>query len=198
MSSKAAAQSSDISLPETGQFRFPAWSGFLWGFAEATVFFIVPDVLITLACLLSVKQGLKQLGAVLAGSLAGGILMYLAAIGHPSQMIRLVEAVPFVRPEMLGTVRADLAAHGAWALCLGPLSGIPYKIYAVLAPARISLIPFVSVSVPARLERLLASFVLFAVIGLLFRKFWPGRRSTALAVHLIYWLVVYGFYWNKI
>src|SRR5262245_3785646 len=35
-------------------------AGFLWGFAEAVFFFVIPDVLLSLVTLFSVRQGLKQ------------------------------------------------------------------------------------------------------------------------------------------
>lgn len=178
--------------------RPPVWIGLAWGFAEATFFFIVPDLVITLAVLSSFKLAARHLGAVLAGSIAGGILMYWAALAHPDMMPQAVMGVPFVNQAMFETVRTDFSSHGVWALCLGPLSGIPYKVYAVVAPAYAGLISFALVSVPARIERLVASLALFALVGWLSRKFWPGRARVTFGVYIVYWLVVYGYYWTTI
>jgi membrane protein YqaA with SNARE-associated domain len=178
--------------------RPPLLLGVGWGFFEATLFFIVPDLIITLAALFSVRRAMKQLVAVIGGSIAGGLLMFALAVSSPDGMLRLVGKVPFVRPAMFEKVRSDYAAHGVWALCRGPLSGIPYKVYAVMAPPFVSPVPFALVSVPARLERLLASLAVFVLLGWILRRLSPGRIAPAFAVFIVYWMVVYGFYWTKI
>src|SRR5436190_22833846 len=47
-----------------------------WGLAEATFFFIVPDVLLTLIACRTIKPALKATVAALIGALAGGTIMY--------------------------------------------------------------------------------------------------------------------------
>ena len=49
----------------------------IWGFAEATLFFIVPDVWLTLAGRDKLHRGLIVCLYSLAGALTGGTLMYL-------------------------------------------------------------------------------------------------------------------------
>ena len=55
----------------------PFAAAFAWGFAEATLFFVVPDVWLTL---IAVRRGLRPAlvacGWALAGALAGGLAMY--------------------------------------------------------------------------------------------------------------------------
>jgi hypothetical protein len=46
-----------------------AWS-WLWGFAEAALFFVVPDVLFTLVMLTSPKRGWQHFGMAIAGPLS--------------------------------------------------------------------------------------------------------------------------------
>jgi hypothetical protein len=179
-------------------FHPPIWLGVVWGFAEATLFFIMPDLIITLACLGSFVKGLRQLAAVMAGALAGGLLMYILSINHALEMTRLVQAVPYVRSSMVEAVQGDFASHGVWAVCMGPLSGIPYKLYAVIAPAFVSLFLFFVMSIPARLERLLVTFAIFAVLGVLFRRYLKRWTWLPGSVYLIYWVIVYGVYWSNI
>src|SRR5579859_7156501 len=38
------------------------WAGCLWGFAEATLFFVVPDVLLTVVALYTPRRSVKLLG----------------------------------------------------------------------------------------------------------------------------------------
>ena len=172
--------------------------GFLWGFAEGTLFFIIPDLVITVAALFSFKQSLKQLGVVLAGSLLGGWVVFsLAARDYPAAR-KAVAGVPFVSERMFQVTRSDYETSGVWALCKGPLSGIPYKVYAVEAPGHASLLSFLSVSIPGRLERLVITWVLFAGVGLALRK--PIARHVGLAVlgYGLYWISVYAYYWSVI
>src|SRR5438477_284572 len=48
----------------------------VWGFAEGSFFFIVPDVVISLTALFSIKRSLQQMGLVVIGSLLAGILLF--------------------------------------------------------------------------------------------------------------------------
>jgi hypothetical protein len=52
------------------------WLGFLWGFAEGTLFFIIPDVLLSWAALTGARCGFRIPGAILAGSIVAGLCMY--------------------------------------------------------------------------------------------------------------------------
>jgi membrane protein YqaA with SNARE-associated domain len=181
-------------------FRFqepPLWLGVCWGFAEATMFFVVPDLIVTLAALFSFRHAVKQFVVVVVGSIVGGLIMYFLSVGYPGQMIKLVGAVPFVRSTMFDTVRSDFTTDGIWALCKGPLSGIPYKVYAIEAPAYVSPVSFMLVSIPARFERLIVSCAIFTVLGSLFKRLRPQRPSLALGIFVIYWGIVYGFYWTR-
>jgi membrane protein YqaA with SNARE-associated domain len=66
----------------------------LWGFAEATVFFIVPDVLLTAAAMGSLRRGLRAAGFALAGAVAGGVAVMLWARADPEGVARMLLAVP--------------------------------------------------------------------------------------------------------
>jgi len=105
----------------------------IWGFAEATLFFIVPDVWLTLAGRDKLHRGLIVCLYSLAGALAGGTLMYLWGSQDPQTALRVVESVPAISTEMVGWVSEQLSTQGVVALMLGPLSGTPYKLYAVQA-----------------------------------------------------------------
>jgi hypothetical protein len=169
-----------------------------WGVAEGTLFFIVPDLVISLAALYAPRTALRHLFAVVAGSLVAGTGMYLWASVDPAGAVGMVRRVPFVAPAMFDRVGADIANLGAWALCKGPLSGIPYKIYAVLSPGSIPLGAFLLASVPARLERLVVSWTVFSVAGMVMRR--PLLRHGALGpiLHGLYWVMIYVQYWSRI
>lgn len=169
-----------------------------WGFAEGTLFFIVPDLIITLTALYAGRKALLQMGAVTLGSLLAGTLLYLWAMQDPAAALELILSIPFVMPGMLKTVQADYLDLGAWALCKGPMSGIPYKLYAVTAPQHLGPALFLLVSIPARLERLVTSWLVFAVIGRLFKAKLQRRPAIGLGFHACYWALIYAFYWSNL
>jgi len=181
--------------------RLLGWPGvagaFVWGVAEGSFFFIVPDILITLAAIFSPRRSLIHLAAVVTGSLIAGSSMYAWAASQPANARAVVARVPFVKASMFDTVASDLKRDGAWGLCRGPMSGIPYKVYAVEAPAYVPFGEFLVISVPARLERLLVTWVLFATAGTLIELRKVSRRWL-IAGHAIYWTAVYAYYWKAL
>jgi membrane protein YqaA with SNARE-associated domain len=166
----------------------------IWGFAEATLFFVVPDVWLTL---IAVRRGLAPAlvacGWALAGALAGGLAMYAWGAFDPAAARDALETIPAIDREMIDGVRSALRDDGAAALFLGPLKGVPYKIYAVEAPAAgIGVLAFLAVSVPARLLR----FVLLAAVANLLSRWLLGRTGLRLrtALLLAAWAVFYTIF----
>lgn len=167
----------------------------IWGFAEATLFFIVPDVWLTLAGRDKLHRGLIACLYSLTGALAGGTLMYLWGSQDHQTALRIVESVPAISTEMVGRVREQLSTQGVVALMLGPLSGTPYKLYAVQAAgAGTSIGLFLLVSVTARLTRfLLVTFVSnYALKGL--TRWWPNLNRAGMLI--IAWALFYAFYFS--
>ena len=171
------------------------WS-LLWGFAEATFFFIVPDVLFTRTTLLSVKRGWQQLFAAVIGATIAGALMYLWASGFPSQARSAVAAVPFLGEKIITPAEQRWNDRGTPSLFSNPLSGVPYKVHAVLAPSHISLPMFLLLSVPLRAERMLLSMIVFVPLAIWVRKDESRRTKTVMRIHLAFWLLVYAVYWS--
>lgn len=158
---------------------------FLWGFAEATVFFIVPDVLLTFLALRGMRRALVASLVALAGALLGGAAMYFWGGSSPEDARAVLVHVPGIHEPLVEAVRSRLDAQGLGAVLLGPLLGTPYKIYAVEWAARGgSMLGFLLISIPARYVRFLLSVL---VIGAL-RK-WVRPMHLALA-----WLAFYVFY----
>jgi hypothetical protein len=168
----------------------------LWGFAEASLFFIVPDVLITLAAGFSARRGLRHLGLVILGAVAAGMLMFTWSTHFPDAAKKSVASVPFVQSRMFEQVESDYTRAGIWAPCLGPTSAIPYKIYAVLAPEHVSPPAFALVTIPARAERLLITWAQFAVIGYLVRRHARKPAPWIFGIHACYWVLLYVYLWG--
>lgn len=165
---------------------------FLWGFAEATVFFIVPDVWISIVALSSLQDGLLACIYALIGAILGGIIMYRWGRLDLKSVNDFMVRLPAIRPRDIQDVQASLQKSGVFAVFLGPLLGIPYKIYAANAGAVISVFSLIMISIPARVIR----FLLIAVI--------TNKLSTSVMSHLSYtqkieiiigfWAVFYSIY----
>jgi len=174
------------------------WLGALWGFAESTLFFLAPDILLTAAALFSPKRSFIQLLAILIGSLLGGALMYTAGDKFPDCSQELVLGVPFIKQRLLDKVEPQFEEHGLWAMCVGSFTGVPYKTYAVIAPRHAPFLAFMAVSLPARLARLFSSWSIASLLGLLFRRQIEASPPAALGLLVICWIGFYTYYWSVI
>ncbi|MBI3243963.1 MAG: hypothetical protein HYZ49_16900 [Chloroflexi bacterium] len=171
---------------------------FLWGLAEATLFFLVPDIYLGLVALFNWRRGLWGTAATVAGAIVGGGVMYALAASNGPAMLQLLDRVPLINAGMISNVGEQMRSNGLLAMISGPLQGIPYKVYAVQAGAgRLPLISFLLLTIPARLERILPVAVAGAVVGVVFKKF--VRRYTALVVgaYGLMWLGVYVLYYFR-
>jgi membrane protein YqaA with SNARE-associated domain len=160
---------------------------FLWGFAEGTLFFILPDVMLSFVALYRPRRALWHMLAMLTGAVLGGSVMYVWAT-HGQEARHAVAGVPAVSPEMFERAERDWERYGLSGMSLGPVRGIPYKVYAVEAPAKSTLLDFALLSIPARLWRFVVVWLGFAGAGLLLRKM--RRASLAPLLHAVYWTTV--------
>ncbi|HYD19662.1 MAG TPA: hypothetical protein VEF76_14410, partial [Patescibacteria group bacterium] len=94
-------------------------AGFLWGLAEGTFFFVVPDVYISRAALFWCRDFIACTFWALAGSLCAGLVMYALSVHYPAAMESFVRQVPFIPDAMLTTVREQYAQQGVWTLVNG-------------------------------------------------------------------------------
>ena len=161
-----------------GLWRPPSWLGFLWGFAEGTLFFIIPDLILSWASLAGARCGIKILGAILAGAVVGGICMYTWALWRPDSARSAVASVPFVRTKMFEKVEEDYHAHGVSGIFYTSGTGIPYKVYAVLAPPVTDPVTFGFMSIAARFERMALSWLIHPCWGYSSRWISNHRRLT--------------------
>ncbi|HXP74766.1 MAG TPA: hypothetical protein VN823_11525 [Stellaceae bacterium] len=168
----------------------------LWGLTEATVFFLVPDVILTyVGALRGVKAGLMACGFALAGALAGGSLTFILGARAPDAVFAFLAHLPAISSGMVADVQTEVVTRGPWAMVLGPLTGTPYKIYAAVAGAQgVSYPLFLAVSVLARLPRFAGATVIAAWLA-------PRHPTQALrrriqAVWLAIWIAFYAIYFS--
>lgn len=166
----------------------------LWGFAEATLFFIVPDVFLTAAAVhLGLSKALRLCVAAAVGATIGGVLMWHWGAADADTARHALLHVPAIAEDLLTRVRAETAQGWAAHLALGPLTGTPYKIYAVEAgAANINAFVFAAVSFVARLPRFLVTTVLAAAVHA-----YMNRRDVVVSPYVILaivWIVNYAIY----
>jgi len=172
---------------------------FLWGLAEATLFFVVPDVYVGFVALFHWRKGLLTTVAATAGAMIGGAIMYGLAGANAPAINELLVEVPLISPEMVRTVAGQTQTSGLVAMVTGPLQGIPYKIYAAQAGQQyLPFISFVLVTIVARLPRFFLLALMGAGLGRVFGK--SVRRRTALVVgaYVLLWIGVYVWYYFKV
>jgi len=168
---------------------------FAWGFAEASFFFIAPDVLFTrIAIMRGWRKALRACVWGLAGAmLGGGAIYFLAATGHAAGIDRLFDWIPGINPKLMASARDGLDNNGVTALFSGTFRGIPYKLYAAHAGAsHIDWVIFFIVSAAARFMRFAASSTLAWLIATTALR--PLAQTRIQLIHLVFWTVSYAFY----
>lgn len=174
------------------------WAGVAWGFAEATLFFIVPDVLLTLVALYSLRRSIKLVAFILLGALVGGTVMFYRGAKDPARAQVIVLHVPFVSMAMFTKTHAGFERDGIWTLAKSPGNGIPYKVYCAQASRYAGWPSFIAISALARLERFAPFWLVAAVFGFAFRKQIKRRPWFPAAVHACLWTLGYALYWSTI
>ena len=167
----------------------------LWGFAEAVVFFVVPDVLLTL---IAQRRGFRAAAVATAftvfGAVLGGALMWWLGRHHQAAMIAMLDKLPSISPEMIANAGPVLSREPFHALLGGAFSGVPYKVFAGLAAnAGISLAPFLLITIPARAARFLLAAGVTALGEHLLSRWLSRQMRTAILVG--FWVVFYLIYW---
>jgi len=190
----------------TGQFYQPnklvkgiwtTFAAFAWGLAEATIFFIVPDVLLSAIGCRSVRAGLKAITFAIFGALIGGTIMYFFGEHSPEQSQSLLTKIPAIHPKLIERVQAQLSAHGLLAVLIGPTEGIPYKIYATEWGIRGGNLPaFLLTTIPARGIRFLISALLANGIAKAIQPWTKRRASIEMTILTVFWILFYIFYFS--
>ena len=167
----------------------------LWGFAEATVFFIVPDVHLSWLALRSRRTAFLACLYALAGALVGGTAMWVWGRFDPQTARQLIASLPAIDTAIIASAHQQLADHGIEAIFLGLLRGIPYKIYAVeAATLGHGLATFLAFSIPGRLIRFLLVTALAAGVARALRE--RTSLRTLQWLHLATWSTFYAwFFW---
>lgn len=172
-----------------------------WGFAEATAFFIVPDVWLSKVSLRNPRRAMAATWSALGGALAGGMLTHAwAKRTGARRSAELLTRLPAINDAMVIQTEEDLRNRGNLAVLVGPTKGVPYKLYArSTAVQNRSLPAFLGWSVPARMAR----FVLVPAASHLAheagKKLFPRQIIwLAPAVYWAGWTAFYAWYFRTV
>jgi membrane protein YqaA with SNARE-associated domain len=106
---------------------------FVWALGEATVSPILADFLLAALMAVSRARRLLLVGACLAGMAVGGIVTVVVARTSPGFALDLLRDLPLVTESHIQRSGEQLAEHGVAGFFLQPVSGIPFKAWAVMA-----------------------------------------------------------------
>ncbi len=164
-----------------------------WGFAEATLFFIVPDVLLSAIAISSPRLAMVCCVFATVGALGGGLLVYTWGESDIDRVVAVMDRIPAIGPQMMQSVEGEVVEHGVSSLFLGPMRGVSYKLYAAFVGAeQLSRTSFLLVSIPARLIRFVLVSLFATVITFWVRQRFPYRLKFA--IHLGVWTIFYIAY----
>lgn len=171
---------------------------FLWGLAEGTFFFVIPDVFLSLAAILDRRSTWKHIACALLGATLGGAILFHWAQQDYAAAHSVVARVPFVRQSMFKRVEDGFRKQGIVSMAIGSVSGVPYKLYAVEAPRFCSFAAFLLATPPARALRFFIVWFTFGVVSAWLRKAFGMRTASLLRIYGAIWLAVYAIYWGRI
>jgi membrane protein YqaA with SNARE-associated domain len=157
---------------------------FAWALAEATVWPILPDFLLVPMVAANRRRFHVPLAAAVTGMAAGCATTVLFAYRAPRHAWGLLRHLPLVSEQQIDVARGHLVAHGTAAFLFQPWSGVPSKIWAVVAGAeRRNPWPAIAALVIARSLRMA---VLAGAARLL-----AGRFARAIRDHSIFLAATY-------
>ena len=167
----------------------------LWGYAEATRFWLIPDILLGWITLNRPRSIVASVIAATVGAVIGGVRMHRHA---PEEHARLTE-IPGINDALLLDAHERFASRGWVAVVRAPLDGIPYKVYATESGlAEKPLAELIAWTLLARLWRFILAAAAAALIGRVFSRSVRRSEGLWLAGTLGFWVFVYVRYFARL
>ncbi|MGV6800864.1 MAG: hypothetical protein ACWA5L_02960 [bacterium] len=173
-----------------------------WGFSEATFFFLVPDLILTLAVLRRGAGFAFKLAAIAAVSASlGGLILYLLGQHHISALRAIFTYIPAISPALIDQVADNVSTNWAFLMLRGAVMGQPYKLYAAEAGHVGIYLPFfLMMSVAARMARFSLAISLTWVAQLFIDRLaldMSRKKGQKIALWGLVWVLIYAFYFYK-
>ena len=167
----------------------------VWGYSEATLFFIVPDVLLTAMVIrVGYSASLKACLVCSVSAALGGLTMYWFGSGDFDSARTMLEKVPAISSDFFNKVEKDATRDWYYAVFVGGISGVPYKIFATIAGQQaLHFWPFFWWSVMTRSIRFFLSATISACL-LRILKAAPNASIRPMFVWGLMWFLIYLVY----
>jgi membrane protein YqaA with SNARE-associated domain len=167
---------------------------FVWAVAEATVWPILPDFLLIPLVVGNRRRYYLPLAGAVLGMALGGTFLYLFADWDAQHALQLLQHLPTVRASKIAGARGHLAAHGVAAFLFQPWSGIPFKVWAIVAGTQgINPLLAIPTFIAARAARMT---ILATVARLLTGRFSSLIRDQFVYLILAYVLLFFSVWWQ--
>jgi len=170
------------------------WIVAIWSFCEATFFFVVPDVWLTVIATDGLKKGFIASLYALVGALIGGTIWYSLALyyGEESAFI-MMDRMPRVMLEHAQQAKYNLEVYGFSSMMKSPWLGLEYKLYAVSADsAGIPYWKFMLYSIPARMTRFIVLILLTDMVMRVLNFFKIEVNKLILVLSM--WIIFYAYF----
>jgi undecaprenyl-diphosphatase len=169
---------------------------FAWAAGEATVWPILPDFLLIPLVVGEPRRAIRLLARSIAGMALGGSCLYLFAFRQPAAAIRLLRHLPMVRAGAINRAHNDLAAHGLTTFLFQPFTGVPFKVWALLAGSEgRSPLRAIPLFIFARGMRMAALTLVARMIG---ERARPFLRDNFLVVAALYLVGFFSVWWRLV
>jgi membrane protein YqaA with SNARE-associated domain len=168
----------------------PILVALLWGFAESTVFFLAPDILITRLALRDLRRAvIASLYAVVGLLLGSAVLWYVAQRANgPQTLLNAFDWIPGISRDLMIRTAQSLHTFGLPTLFPAALTFQPVKLYTIHASAQgLALLPFLVAVALAHFAR----FTLLALLSSVIARLLPALSPR---LHVWLWIAFYTTY----
>ena len=173
--------------------RAGAVTMFVWAAAEATVWPLIPDALLVPLIAANRRRFYVPLLAAIAGMALAGTALYLVAFWRPEAAHEFMGRVPLVTDGQFADAERWLAEDGVRAFLRQPWSGVPFKVWAVVAGGlEISPWQAIPTFIAARALRMAVVATLARVLA---GRFTGLLRGHALLVGALYVVLFLAGWW---
>ncbi len=169
----------------------------LWAFAEATVFPVIPDVLLGLLVLAAPRRLPRLFAVLLVAALAGSAVLYAATLVAPDAVTAMLLSLPAIDPAVIAAARSQVARGDPASMALFGF-GIPLKVdTAAWAMGPGTPAAFAVGVIVNRVTRILPLAVLLAVAGTVAGGWARRHERLVVALYAAGFVLTYAYYWTR-
>jgi membrane protein YqaA with SNARE-associated domain len=167
----------------------------LWGFSEATFFFIVPDIYLSYSAMNGYKKTLVLCIYTVVAAISGGTIMYFLGMFFPEKTFLFLDYIPAISQNTIHTAGNFLQDGVLSGMMHGAITGIPYKIFAAYAgEMRVSLPLFIACSF---ITRSLRFAIVISISALVYNMAMKNLNiKTKQFINTLFWCCFYIWYFS--